>query len=173
MVEEDPVTQIHKRFATEQVQTLLQQYCQGTMTRAEVEEVLDISKSRFFLLRAAFRRDPGYFSVAYERASPQRLSSAAEAALEHELRREKGLVEDRRLPISSYNYSAVRDGLANEDPVCDILEHHSAHAARKRGIGHALRHPSAEREPVAFSACCSYHRFSVSSRTSCTQRTTR
>jgi hypothetical protein len=108
------VTQIHRRFATEQVKALLQQYCQGTMTRAEVEEILDISKSRFFILLAAYRRDPGQFSVSYERASPQRLASAVEAALEHELRREKGLVEDRRLPISGYNYSAVRDRLAKE-----------------------------------------------------------
>ena len=108
------MTQIHKRFGTEQVKALLQQYCQGTMTRAEVEDNLDISKSRFFILLAAYRRDPAQFSVSYERASPQRLSSAIEAALEHELRREKGLIEDRRLPISDYNYSAVRDRLAKE-----------------------------------------------------------
>jgi hypothetical protein len=108
------VTQIHRRFATEQVKALLQQYCQGTMTRAEVEEILDISKSRFFILLATYRRDPGQFSVSYERASPQRLSSTVEAAVEHELRREKGLIEDRRLPISGYNYSAVRDRLVKE-----------------------------------------------------------
>ena len=108
------MTQIHKRFGTEQVKALLQQYCQGTMTRAEVEDILDISKSRFFILLAAYRRDPAQFSVSYERSSPQRLSSAIEAALEHELRREKGLIEDRRLPISDYNYSAVRDRLAKE-----------------------------------------------------------
>ena len=41
-------------------------------------------------------------------------SSAVEASLEHELRREKGLVEDRRLPISDYNYSAVRDRLVKD-----------------------------------------------------------
>lgn len=108
------MTQIHKRFATEQVKALLQQYCQGTMTRAEVEEILDISKSRFFMLLAQYRHDPGQFSVVYQRASPQRLSSAVEAALERELHREKGLVEDQRLPISDYNYSAVRDRLAKE-----------------------------------------------------------
>jgi transposase len=108
------MTQIHKRFATEQVKALLEQYCQGTMTRAEVEDILDISKSRFFILLAAYRRDPAQFSVSYERASPQRLSSAVESALERELRREKGLVEDRRLPISDYNYSAVRDRLTKE-----------------------------------------------------------
>ena len=108
------MTQIHKRFATEHVKALLQQYCQGTMTRAEVEDILDISKSRFFILVAAYRRDSGQFLVPYERASPQRLSSTVEAVLEHELRREKGLVEDRRLPISAYNYSAVRDRLIKE-----------------------------------------------------------
>jgi transposase len=114
MVEEDAVTQIHKRFAAEQVKALLQQYCQGAMTRAQVEEILDISKSRFFVLLAAYRRDPGQFSISYERSSPQRLSAPVEAALERELRREKGLVDDKRLPISDYNYSAVRDRLDKE-----------------------------------------------------------
>jgi hypothetical protein len=34
-----------------------------------------------------------------------------EGGIERELLREKGLVEDRRLPISGYNYSALRDRL--------------------------------------------------------------
>lgn len=114
------MTQIHKRFATEQVKGLLQQYCQATTTRAEVEDILEISKSRFFILLAAYRRDPGQFSISYERASPQRLSSSVEAALERELRREKGLVEDHRLPISDYNYSAVRDRLAKEGMIVSL-----------------------------------------------------
>jgi len=66
------VTQIHKRFATEHVKALLQQYSQATMTRAEVEDILEISKSRFFILLAAYRRDPGQFSISYERAAPPR-----------------------------------------------------------------------------------------------------
>jgi len=38
--------QIHKRFTVEQVKVLLKGYCQGTMSRAEVEEMLNISKTQ-------------------------------------------------------------------------------------------------------------------------------
>jgi hypothetical protein len=31
--------QLHKRFTADQVKVLLQGYCQGTMSRAEVEEM--------------------------------------------------------------------------------------------------------------------------------------
>jgi hypothetical protein len=42
--------QIHKRFTVEQVKILFQSYIQGTITRSELEEILQISKSRFFTL---------------------------------------------------------------------------------------------------------------------------
>jgi hypothetical protein len=103
--------QLHRRFTIEQVRVLLQGYCQGTITRAEVEEMLGIGKTRFFALLQEYRLSPAAFSIAYARDTPARLTVSTERAIETELLREKGLVEDRRLPISDYNYSAVRDRL--------------------------------------------------------------
>jgi hypothetical protein len=108
---EDIMEQIHRRFTAEQVKVLLQGYCQGMITRAEVEDILGISKTRFFALLKQYRQDPQSFSIAYERVSPRRLSEAVEAEIERELLRDKALVEDRRLPISNYNYSALQDRL--------------------------------------------------------------
>jgi hypothetical protein len=103
--------QLHKRYSVEQVQVLLQGYLQGTMARSEVEEMLQINKTRFFELLKDYRRDPEAFSIAYERATPAHLSAEVEAAIQEELLREKALVEDPKLPIWSYNYSALRDRL--------------------------------------------------------------
>jgi hypothetical protein len=52
------------------------------------------------------------FSLAYQRTTPTRLSASAERQIEAELMLEKGLIEDPSLPISSYNYAAIRDRLA-------------------------------------------------------------
>jgi hypothetical protein len=49
--------------------------------------------------------------VEYERSTPKRIGAEVEQAIHKELQREKKLVEDKRLPISSYNYSALRDRL--------------------------------------------------------------
>ena len=101
--------QLHRRFTNEQITVLLRGYCSGTLTRAEVQEMLSICKTRFFTLLKEYQKSPEAFSIAYARATPCRLSADAEASIRHELLREKGLVEDPSLPISGYNYSAVRD----------------------------------------------------------------
>ena len=105
--------QLHKRFSIEQVKVLLQGYLQGTIERKEVEEVLQISKTRFFELLKEYRRDPDSFSIEYERTTPAHLSAEVEAAIAEELLREKALVEDPALPIWDYNYSALRDRLGS------------------------------------------------------------
>ena len=108
------MAQLHKRFTDEQVKMLLHGYCQGLLTRAAVQDMLATSKSSFFALLAAYRQDPQGFSVAYHRSTPTRLSVATEAEIGDALCQEKELVEDERLPISGYNYSAVRDRLAKK-----------------------------------------------------------
>ena len=106
--------QIHKRFTAEQIEVVLQGYCRGTIERASVEETLGIGKTRFFALLKEYRYNPKAFSLSYKRATPAKLSAAVEAEIERELLWEKGLVEDRRLPISGYNYSALRDRLEKQ-----------------------------------------------------------
>jgi hypothetical protein len=105
------MVQLHKRFTEDQVKVLFNAYCQGLLGRGEIQEVLDIGKTRFFALLREYRQDPGAFSVAYERHAPGRLPAAVEVEIERELLREKEIVEDKRLPISGYNYSALRDRL--------------------------------------------------------------
>lgn len=103
--------QIHKRFTTEQIKVLFQGYCQGTIQRACVEETLGIGKTRFFALLNEYRQNPKTFTLSYKRATPAKLSITTETEIANGLIREKELVEDKRLPISGYNYSALRDRL--------------------------------------------------------------
>ena len=86
--------QIHKRFTAEQVQVLLKGYCQGMLDRPSVEEILGVSKTRFFALLGRYRRGMEEFSLAYHRTSVSRLPASAE------------------MPISGYNYAAIKDRLA-------------------------------------------------------------
>jgi hypothetical protein len=73
--------------------------------------MLGIGKTRFFALLKEYQQDPEAFSVAYERHTPGRLSADVESEIEQELLREKEIVENKDLPISGYNYSALRDRL--------------------------------------------------------------
>jgi hypothetical protein len=105
------MTQLHKRLTDDQVKVLLHGYCQGLLARAEIQEMLSVDKSRFFALLREYRKNPEAFSIAYESHTPGRLPAAVEMEIERELLREKAIVEDKRLPISGYNYSALQDRL--------------------------------------------------------------
>jgi len=107
--------QVHKRFTAEQVGVLLKGYCCGTLDRATIEELLGVSKTRFFALLKEYRRNPDEFSLAYHRKTPTRIPAWVERKIEAQLMLEKGLIEDPSLPISGYNYSAIRDRLAKHD----------------------------------------------------------
>jgi hypothetical protein len=102
--------QLHKRFTSDQVKALLKGYHQGILDRP-IEEILGINKSRFFALLTRYRREGDNFALAYQRSTPTRIPVSAEREIERELMLEKDLIEDATLPITTYNYSAVKDRL--------------------------------------------------------------
>ncbi len=107
--------QIHTRFTADQVKALLKGYDEGSLDRLAIEEMLEIGRSRFFALLRQYREDRDDFSITYHRGSPSRLASGVEEEIKKELMVEKGLVDDRTLPITTYNYSAIKDRLAKRD----------------------------------------------------------
>lgn len=105
------MTRLHKGFTDEQVRVLLQGYCRGVLGRVEVQEILGVGKTRFFALLKQHRQDSEPLTISYQRATKPKLSAAVEQEIKRALPQEKEIVEDPRLPISVYNYSAVRHRL--------------------------------------------------------------
>jgi len=83
--------QIHKRFTAEQVKALLKGYCEGILDRSSVEEILGVSKTRFFALLRQYRHDPDRFALTYQRTTHARLPASVEMEIG------RGLMLDRRL----------------------------------------------------------------------------
>jgi len=129
--------QIHKRFTAEQVKVLLKGYCQGTLDRSAIEDTLEICKTRFFALLKGYRHDPEGFSVVYRRESPTRIPAWIEKEIEEELMLEKNLIDDSTLPITTYNYSAIRDRLAKRSIKVAL----STIIDRAKGLGCYQAHP--------------------------------
>ncbi len=105
------MTQLHKRFSDEQVAYLFHSYSQSLLSRLEVQETLSIGKTRFFELWKQYQTDPDSFSITYQRRPNKRISEEVESAILNELLRDKELIENPDIPISTYNYSALRDRL--------------------------------------------------------------
>jgi len=108
------MSQLHRRFSDAQVAFLLHSYSRRLMSRRDIQDILKIRKTRFFELWKAYQTDPEVFSIMYQRQPTGRISTDAEVAIEWELLRDKELIENPDLPITTYNYCALRDRLAKQ-----------------------------------------------------------
>jgi transposase len=136
------MAQLHKRFSDDQIIFLFQAYEQGLLTQEEIQDTLGVGRSRFFILWKKYRENPNTFSISYQRPTPKRISPESEEAIEHELMREKSLIEDPELPISRYNYSAIRDRLKKQgitvsvNTIIDRAKKLGCHKPRKTKKAH-------------------------------------
>jgi len=105
------MSQIHKRFTSDQVKELLERYLKKEVERTYIQEILTIKKRRFFTLINQYREDPQHFSIQYQRATPPRISPEVEQNILKELTIEKRLIQDKETPLKSYNYSFIKDHL--------------------------------------------------------------
>lgn len=108
------MSQLHKRFSDEQAAFYFQAYEQELLPLEDVLKGLEVSRSRFFALLKEYRADPMSFSIAYQRQSGSRLSLQMEVAIEAKLLRDKQLIDNPEIPITTYNYSALRDRLEKQ-----------------------------------------------------------
>ena len=104
------MTQLHKKFTDTQVKELLQRYLRKEIERKHIQQILFISKRRFFSLIKQYRENPKGFSIQYHRKTKTRaISQSIEENIIKELSIEKELIEDRDVPLKSYNYSYIKD----------------------------------------------------------------
>jgi len=106
------MSQLHKRFTSDQVQELLERYLKKEVEREYIEQILGISRRRFFMLLKQYREDPPQFTIQYQRTAPPRcISAAIEQNILKELAIEKEIIRDQEVPLSTYNYSYIKDRL--------------------------------------------------------------
>jgi len=105
------MSQIHKRFTPDQVKELLERYLKNQMERKYIQEILGIKRRRFFMLVKQYKENPQHFTIQYERNTPPRISQDIEQNILKELSTEKEIIQNKEIPLKSYNYSYIRDRL--------------------------------------------------------------
>ncbi len=104
--------QIHKRFTDEQVKELMQRYLSDELKRGHIEQILNIGATRFFALLKRYRANPATFSVQYNRSSVTRtIDPKIETNILKELKTTKNFIDNKDMPIRSYNYSFIKNEL--------------------------------------------------------------
>jgi hypothetical protein len=104
------MTQLHKRFTDAQVKELIRRYLRKEIERKYIQEILLIGKRRFFSLIKLYRENPEGFSIKYNRRAKTRaISRSIEKNIIKELTIERRLIQDKSIPLKSYNYSYIKD----------------------------------------------------------------
>jgi len=106
------MSQLHKRFASDQVKELLERYLKNEVERKYIQGILGISRRRFFMLLKQYKENPQRFTIQYRRTTPPRtISPEIEQNILKELAIEKKIIQDQDVPLRSYNYSYLKDRL--------------------------------------------------------------
>ena len=109
------MSQIHKRFTSDQVKELLERYLKNEMERKYIQEILGVRTRRFFMLLKQYKENPQHFTTRYQRTTPPRIiSPEIEQNILNELAIEKGILQNKDVPLRSYNYSYIKDRLRGE-----------------------------------------------------------
>ena len=109
------MAQIHRKFTDDQIKELMDKYLRKEVERTYLQDIMGISKTRFFALMKAYRENPSEFSVRYVRNGISRaIAKAVETNILKELSIEKRLIADKNVPLRSYNYSYIKDRLHRE-----------------------------------------------------------
>lgn len=102
------MSQLHKRFSTDQVKMILNLYIMKKMELKEVLNQLGIKKRQFQSILAEYKKDRANFSIDYPRVLPNyKINEATEYLIMEELEKEKSIIENRDICVDTYNYSAV------------------------------------------------------------------
>jgi len=106
------MAQLHKKFTDEQIKALIDRYLNKEIERTYSQEILGIKKRRFFILVKKYRENPKAFSIQYTRSiKTRKIPQSAERNIIKELKIEKKLIQDKNVPLRSYNYSYIKDRL--------------------------------------------------------------
>ncbi len=144
------MAQLHKRFTDQQVKELMQRYLKNELKRAYIQQMLQISKRQFFKLLKEYRDNPAGFSIQYKRTQATRtIAFPIEQNILKELAVAKKFINNKDMPIWSYNYSFIKNELEKryhqQVSVPTIIS-----KAKKYGfyIGKPKKHKAHDREVI-------------------------
>jgi len=106
------MSQLHKRFTSDQVKEFLERYSKNEIERKYVQEILGIKRRRFFMLLKEYKENPRLFTIQYHKTTPSRsIAPDIEHNILKELATDKKIIRDKEIPLKSYNYSYIQKRL--------------------------------------------------------------
>lgn len=126
--------QLHKRFSNQEVKEVLEKYESKVLALEEVIRFLKVKERRFFILLQKYRKDPESFSIEFKREkAPRGVDPKDEKKILLELKKEAGLILDKKNPVRFFNYSYLK-GILEEKHGLKVSLPTIISRAKKMGI---------------------------------------
>lgn len=105
-------TQLHKRLSQAQTETILEGYVSKQITAAVAMANLDLKHAQFFRWVQRYKAGADTFTLQpTKREGRHIISGNVEQRILEELKKEKQMIENPKMTIRTYNYSAIQDVL--------------------------------------------------------------
>ena len=109
--------QLHKRLSTDQVKLILEWYDKKIISQAEAEARLGVKRRRLFTLLKLYRQGKLKEIIPKRKNTHRRIPVKIEGIIRNELIREKCIIDEKNMPVTTYNYTAVRDEVVKQTQV--------------------------------------------------------
>jgi len=110
--------QIHKRLSKEQVIAVLENYLAGEIKAKKARINLGVEKSHFFRIVKEYKNNSKRFDIKHKgNPGNRKISEHSKKKILLELKKEKKLIDNKHIPIKTYNYSALKDLLEEKHQV--------------------------------------------------------
>ncbi len=92
------MSQLHKRFSSQQVKELLDRYAKNEIERNYIQETQGIKRRWFFVLLKQYKENPQHFTIQYQRTrAPRAISPMIEQNILKELSTEMKIIQNKEI----------------------------------------------------------------------------
>ncbi len=138
------MAQLHKKFSDKQIEQFIKRYLNKEIKRKYLEKILGIKTRQFWKIVKKYREDQDNFTIKYTRTNPPRvLDKNIEQNILCELQIDQKLIENKNIPVTSYNYSYVKNRLEKKhnqkvsvNTVINRAKKHNFYLKRKKHKAH-------------------------------------
>jgi len=125
---------VRKLLSDQEVMEILERYSIQEIDLSIALRLLKIKRRRFFDLLKRYRENPDIFTLAYQRKqATNKLPQEVERKILQELKLEKKLIENRKNPVSCYNYSYIKNTIEQKHSI-EVSLSTIIRRAKKMGI---------------------------------------
>jgi hypothetical protein len=109
---------LRTRSSAKEVKEIFERYLAREIGIEQALALLKLGRRQFFNLLKVYQACPKDFSLEFTRTAPPRtIDSKSEARIMRELKKEAAIIRSAHNPVKFYNYSYLKETLANKHQV--------------------------------------------------------